>query len=105
MHDVLERHATAVRTLAVPRGQPGTVVRELRADGLQHRVRDELHDILLRRGVRAQAPRDAHVRLQLVLLQRLPVRDHVVRHHGRLEAVRAHDRGRADLEHGSTVPG
>lgn len=106
VHDVVQREPPVVRDRAVVvRRRPGRSVRRLGADGLQRGLRHQLLDIVLRRGVRAQAPRHAHVRPQLVLLRRLPVRDHAVRHHGRLETVRARHRGRAAVQHRAPVQG
>lgn len=106
MHDVVKRHTPFVHHHSVVvHQQPGRSVRQLGTDGIQRGLRHQFLDILLRRSLRAKAPGHAHFRLELVLLRWLPVRDHAVRHHGRLEIVRAHHRGRAAVEHRTPLQG
>lgn len=105
VHDALERDQRAVRDGAHVGRPAGVAVRKLRADGLQRGLRDQLLDIVQRRGVRAPAARHPNVRHQPVLLRRVPVRGGAVRRHGRLEAVRAAHRGAAAGQRGRPVQG
>lgn len=104
VHDVVERYPTVVhRRVVHVHQQPGRPIRQLGTVGLQHGLHHQLHDILLRRSLRPQNAWHARVRPELVLLRRLLVRDHAVRHHGRLEIVRTHHRDRTIVVHRGTV--
>lgn len=105
MHGVLQLFSNPVHIHADVRGQPGEVVHVFSTDGLQRGFRHRLLDIVLRRSVRAQAPRHAHFGTQPVLLRRFLVRDHVVRCHGGLEAVRAVHLDRTACQHCRPVQG
>lgn len=105
MHDALERDERAVGDGSDAGRRARVAVRQLRADGLQRGLHDQLLHIVQRRGVRAPAARHPHVRHQPVLLRRVPVRGGAVRRHRRLEAVRAVHRGAAAGQHRRPVQG
>lgn len=105
VHVDLQRRAPAVHNSIVLRGQPRGTVRQLGTDGLQRGLRHRLHDILLQRSLRAQAPWEALVRHQSVLFRGISVRDHVVRRDGRLEDFRAVHRSHTARERSHLVQG
>lgn len=88
MHVDFQRHAFSVHNILVLCGQSRGIVRQFGTDGLQRRIRHRLHDILLKRSLRAQAPGAVIVRHQPVLFRRISVRDNIVRRDGGLENFR-----------------
>lgn len=93
VYDAVEHRGSGDHSDPDVRRHPGVSVRDLGTDRFQRGLRHKSHDIVQQRGVRAKTPRRSHVRHQSVLLRRLPVRDHVVRRHGRLETVGTIHRG------------